>query len=577
MWLINVHSLRLEHFVGERIPRYAILSHTWDEEEVTFDMMQELRSADDSRATEITRMRGFQKIKGTCQLAIKEELGWAWVDTCCIDKRSSAELSEAINSMFGWYEGSRVCYVYFADLKTDWTLPLDDEFFERWAKCRWFRRGWTLQELVAPTNVHFFDSTWRRFGDKQELCHAISRISEIPTAVLRQPSLVLSYSIAARMSWAAYRSTTRDEDMAYCLLGLFAVNLPLLYGEGRRAFRRLQEELLRMSDDETLLARCNAQGTVFACSPDEFLAFRDAVPEREPNARPELSGATRPRLTNLGLEFTGLPIWGGDRLLFRLRCRKGLFGPSVYLMFQPQTPVKDWDKVTRLSVRSSGVEALRLDAVTDDYPPIQMIWEDWKHSYNSALQILCVGALRDELSLVAAWEQATITWDPTSMVVVIETLPTTSNDILLPFRLSVRDGGHTDFLLWVYYSVDSERGLVFLSAKPPDILGTLPDDYIYDLLKRCRDVDLGQVQVRQLAYSSSQVSLLPQSLDSDNNILSCTLYKGYYLNGVCISLEVDSSSSPRPSTIEIPSFDRMPYFIGNLPKMIARVQSPESR
>ena len=245
MRLINCSTLQLEEFFGTNIPRYAVLSHTWGNDEVSF--------ADLTSGQPLVGS-GYQKIIFTCQQAIKDEIGYAWVDTCCIDKSSSAELSEAINSMFAWYQNSVRCYAYLSDVraaKMDKDLP----------KSRWFRRGWTLQEMLAPRTVTFYDQQWVNMGDLHQHAGRISKITGIDQPLLWTDwSYVVndkkfdSYCVATRMSWASTRQTTRAEDMAYCLLGIFNINMPLLYGEGDRAFRRLQEEIIRKSDDDSILA-----------------------------------------------------------------------------------------------------------------------------------------------------------------------------------------------------------------------------------------------------------------------------------------------------------------------------------
>ncbi|KAH7083876.1 hypothetical protein FB567DRAFT_425731, partial [Paraphoma chrysanthemicola] len=168
-------------------------------------------------------------------------------DWCCIDKSSSSELSESINSMFQWYQNAEVCYVYLADLATDSDVS-------RNSLCRWFTRGWTLQELVAPKVVKFYDYKWNAIGTKVGLAHVISSSTSIPSHLLLGRSALSDSSIATRMSWAAQRQTTRLEDLAYCLLGIFEVNMPLIYGEDLRAFRRLQEELIKRNNDLTVFA-----------------------------------------------------------------------------------------------------------------------------------------------------------------------------------------------------------------------------------------------------------------------------------------------------------------------------------
>jgi hypothetical protein len=243
MRLINVHTLKLKHFQGETKPPYAILSHTWDsiEDEVSFADFQDLA---------ISRKKvGFKKIAFMCNEAKSAGIDYAWVDTCCIDKSSSAELSEAINSMFRWYNMAEICYAYLSDTE----LALGNDREELLKNSRWFTRGWTLQELLAPSFVVFFDLNWRRIGDKVSYHKTISYITGIDNAVLLDPSKVFGEAFATCMFWAAKRETSRPEDIAYCLMGIFGVHMPLLYGEGKRAFRRLQHELLKLNSSHSLL------------------------------------------------------------------------------------------------------------------------------------------------------------------------------------------------------------------------------------------------------------------------------------------------------------------------------------
>ncbi|GME40967.1 BRCT domain-containing protein [Neofusicoccum parvum] len=241
MRLLNTSTLEFEAFNPSAIPPYAILSHRWQADEVLFEDM----------TTGLARnKKGYGKIVDSCKQAAKDRFGYIWVDTCCIDKQSSAELSEAINSMYAWYSEADICYAYLADATDGVDPEVDTEF----AESEWFDRGWTLQELVAPAHVVFFSSGWVRLGDKASLCEVLSEITWIDGGVLAGAVGPRTLSVAQRMSWAAKRMTTRPEDVAYCLMGLFDINMPMLYGEGEKAFIRLQEEIMRASDDESLFA-----------------------------------------------------------------------------------------------------------------------------------------------------------------------------------------------------------------------------------------------------------------------------------------------------------------------------------
>ncbi|KAI1207073.1 heterokaryon incompatibility protein-domain-containing protein [Annulohypoxylon truncatum] len=284
MRLLNTTTLELESFLDRR-PNYAILSHTWGDEEILFEDVQN----DPSRWYV---KKGAAKVRGSCSRASKDGHRYIWIDTCCIDKTSSAELSESINSMFNWYAGADVCYAFLADAVKGRGI----------SKCKWFARGWTLQELIAPKDVRFYDGDWQYLGDRLSLIEELVAITRIDRPILaRNPpktssseppglrtgvsmvfdssleSMLETYTISRRMSWAAGRQTQREEDRAYSLMGLFGVNMPLLYGEGPKAFRRLQEEIVKESNDQSILAYRQHHLTsdiarLFSSDPDLFLS-----------------------------------------------------------------------------------------------------------------------------------------------------------------------------------------------------------------------------------------------------------------------------------------------------------------
>src|SRR3984885_15797145 len=243
MRLLNTTKRELEEFGGNEIPLYAILSHTWGESEITF---QDIEGDAEEKV-------GYEKVRETCSRAAADGFDYVWIDTCCIDKTSSAELSEAINSMYRWYQESGVCYAYLADVPPNAVDYQTGTIGPEFSKSRWFTRGWTLQELIAPSTVIILDQKWQEIGTKSSLQRVISEITGIPTNILLGGDLE-DASIAQRMSWASKRKTTRIEDLAYCLMGIFGINMPLLYGEGERAFTRLQEEIMKVSDDHSLFA-----------------------------------------------------------------------------------------------------------------------------------------------------------------------------------------------------------------------------------------------------------------------------------------------------------------------------------
>ncbi|KAH7395316.1 hypothetical protein DE146DRAFT_616302 [Phaeosphaeria sp. MPI-PUGE-AT-0046c] len=187
---------------------------------------------------------GYVKIMRTCEIARENyNLPYVWVDTCCINKDSSAILSEAINSMYRWYKDSWICLVYLSDV-TDSQLSFH--------QARWFTRGWTLQELIAPTDLVFFDREWEFRGTKKTMATHVSMITGIPSQILDHSVDLSEIPVAQRFAWASTRETTREEDGAYSLLGLFDINMAMLYGEGPKAFIRLQEHILSEGADTSL-------------------------------------------------------------------------------------------------------------------------------------------------------------------------------------------------------------------------------------------------------------------------------------------------------------------------------------
>ena len=270
MRLINARTLQLEPPRYGEVPRYAILSHTWEEQEVT---LQEFISATD----DIKTKKGYAKIVQACHLAIQDHIEYVWVDTCCIDKTSSTELAEAINSMFRWYRGAVVCYAYLSDWEpaaqgleasmAGLTVDGFDAACGPPRSCRWFKRGWTLQELVAPGRVEFFDKSWKFRGEKGELTRHLHQITGIQTEVLMNFPSMYRLPIIARMSWASRRKTTRVEDRAYCLMGIFGVNMPLLYGEGEKAFTRLQHEIIKLTGDISIFGWSTGQPLSLGSTP----------------------------------------------------------------------------------------------------------------------------------------------------------------------------------------------------------------------------------------------------------------------------------------------------------------------
>lgn len=221
------------------LPPYAILSHTWaDGQEVSYHELVGGTGKDKA---------GYDKVNFCVDRAHQDGLQYSWVDTCCIDKSTSVEVSTAINSMFRWYQRAKKCYVYLSDVEVPSEVTDAQVYRISWEaafrQSRWFTRGWTLQELLAPPMVEFFSKEGKRLGSKMSLEQDIHEITKVPVEALRGQRLS-EFSVEEQISWAARRTTTLEEDRVYCLLGICGVFLPLIYGEGEAYARlRLEEEI----------------------------------------------------------------------------------------------------------------------------------------------------------------------------------------------------------------------------------------------------------------------------------------------------------------------------------------------
>ncbi|PMD25909.1 HET-domain-containing protein [Hyaloscypha hepaticicola] len=329
MWLINTDTLELEEFANHTEHEYAILSHRWEETEVSFRSWA---------ARESIQTQGCRKITRFVQKAAEGGFKYAWADTCCINKESSAEQSEAINSMFKYYQDSAECYVYLSDLpplsrsdngglvhkSSETFISIEESRDRAFLNSKWFTRGWTLQELIAPDTVLFFDSDWLSFGTKKSLKDRIEDRTGIPQSILNGSKRVQSCPVACRMSWAANRQTTRTEDMAYCLLGIFNIHMPLLYGEGQVAFTRLQEEICRKTTDMSLFAWKSIQpddlySGLLARSPSNF---RDSAKVNSWSSAHQTDFNDEIAVTNKGIRFDNMPLFFSNQygVLLDLNC-----------------------------------------------------------------------------------------------------------------------------------------------------------------------------------------------------------------------------------------------------------------
>ncbi|KAK7437911.1 hypothetical protein VKT23_018346 [Stygiomarasmius scandens] len=236
--LINTKTHRLVDFPEHRdeYPSYAILSHRWLDEEVTYQ--EYLRPRDETK-----RKSGYRKILQACKQASRDGFEYIWIDTCCINQEDQDEVARNVKSMYAYYGNSDVCYAYLVDISTKTGISYLTQ--RLWRESDWFKRGWTLQELVAPQQVVFFDSSWTQIGDKEKLKEEIHDLTGIPSSVLEGSKPIMEVDIRERMSWCAGRQTTIPADLVYSLLGILGVQLEPDYKENVvNAFRRLQNALI---------------------------------------------------------------------------------------------------------------------------------------------------------------------------------------------------------------------------------------------------------------------------------------------------------------------------------------------
>jgi len=287
-----------EHFQGQvsmvfndpsRLVKYAILSHRWMEgKEITYEMMKSGR--------QLTRSPGYKKLRKFCEKAGAYGVEFAWSDTCCIDKNSSTEIDESIRSMFRWYRNSYICIIHLAQSDTIQSMTGDE----------WMKRGWTLQELLAPRRIKLFNKQWMPMtGDRNdkspedtEVMVALGNATGIHPEYLREfdPG---PFKVDERMTWAAERKTTRVEDVAYSLMGIFNVSMQIAYGEGGdRAFCRLIEAIMQAGDPSVLNwvgdAASHHCSSAIPRSPEGFVGRRLELPQR-------LEWRLEMTMTNLGL------------------------------------------------------------------------------------------------------------------------------------------------------------------------------------------------------------------------------------------------------------------------------------
>ncbi|KAI9149039.1 Vegetative incompatibility protein [Paramyrothecium foliicola] len=336
-------TFKLTNDLVRDLPKYAILSHTWgpDTDEVTFKDLVDGTGKDKI---------GYQKIRFCAEQAKRDGLDHFWVDTCCIDKSNNNELSTAINSMFRWYQNSARCYVFLSGIGAR-----EPDLETSLRAHRWFTRGWTLQELIAPASVEFFTQDGQRLGDKRSLEQLINDVTRVAVQALRGDDLG-RFDVQERFSWADTRQTTHEEDWAYCLLGIFGIHMPLIYGEGKEhAIRRLKKEIAEATNR---VQEPSANKGFWMVPLERNRAFTGRVSELQQLRQTLFSGQQTTKVA-----VTGLGGIGKTHLVLELIYRLRAEDPGCFIMWIPATSIESINQAFLNAARELGLPGVEDDGV----------------------------------------------------------------------------------------------------------------------------------------------------------------------------------------------------------------------
>lgn len=282
MRFLHTKTFVLHDFTGPP-SSYAVFFHAHGSDDIGFE--------DFSKPQMLLCKDGFHRLWQACSRARNHGSEWLWSDAVCIDRGSSTALTEAFNSLARIYQHCIFSIIYLED------LPCSDcvggGLEKRLAKCAWLRNVWVLPQLIFPKHSFIYDRDWAEIGTKASLARQLSLVTSIEQSVLINPAALGEYSVAKRMSWASHLEASRPEDRSFALLGILGVHMPIVYGEGQKAFIRLQEEILRDTNDYSLFAWRpevpQEYRGLFAYSPAEFQHF-----DKGPNGPFRIKGEVQP-------------------------------------------------------------------------------------------------------------------------------------------------------------------------------------------------------------------------------------------------------------------------------------------
>ncbi|KIJ58275.1 hypothetical protein HYDPIDRAFT_34346 [Hydnomerulius pinastri MD-312] len=358
-----------------RYLKYAIFSHRWDIGEPLFYELSSKRHGQKPTPVGL----GYQKLVKFCEKAKKYGCEYVWSDTCCINKESSSELDEAIRSMYRWYQRAEVCIAYLAQSSS----------LEDFGREPWFTRGWTLQELLAPKRMRFYGKDWKPLctsddeddeedeGDEESpqsandkdnhsILDAIGNVTGISRGDVQDffPSCI---GVPERMRWASKRKTTRIEDVAYSLMGIFDVSMPIAYGEGDRAFYRLLEVIAQESGKADFFAWAGEPSPWSLAFPSSPASYGKIDPEVTFTYH-AFSGDSLYAITRRGLEIKVLTVpmelahHSSDRSITFSRSIASTNLRTLPNWFRDRLEPNEFDKLAIVNFQQSGTDEGRLSA-----------------------------------------------------------------------------------------------------------------------------------------------------------------------------------------------------------------------
>lgn len=561
MRFIDTTTLQFEDVAdsefGQEYPenKYAILSDRWGAagDEVSYADIHESRN--------YKAKRGFAKLKSFCDLAASLGYRYGWVDTCCINKVDLIELTEAINSMYRWYQASDLCIAYLEDVSPGRKSMMDST---------WFDRGWTLQDLIGPEKVAFYDYNWTLLGMKSDILEELSTKTGIPRDVLSHAVSPTSCSVAQRMSWAAKRTTTKAEDRAYSLLGIFGVNLPLIYGEREKAFLRLQQAIVRQCKDESIFAwSMGKEDTItglYAPSPESFAECSEIISTHGSTGFSEKNG-------EVSISLQTFPC-GMETYYALLSCTRKTCSDSRIAILVSRTSAEEDDECVRVNGTYQGGTPLVAYPSRDDLKareirvpidptkrPLNRVHGFWLRSVRPPGHDACQVRILSKVSNQSESDKVYTGSNDWGSAGVVFIEPNLQKD-----RTRSLDGNHKGWsrVRWIKLGFDEEFNPMLLLANNCDPAKSTPtqfkrDENLFDQAVACGSTSQPHNEIfdNHWIYCQAGVPSRTHGWPQGISILQVNKRKGMSgtLDGLNLGVEVRLISDLSPNSISLPKPD----------------------